>query len=62
MVLVPDPPMNLLNNPLVTLDDRIGLIWNDGLSNGGQQIIDYEIYFDQSTGVFIQLEDSITQR
>ena len=46
MVLVPDPPMNLLNNPLVTLDDRSGLIWNDGLSNGGQQIIDYGIYFD----------------
>lgn len=44
--LVPDPPINLANNLLTTLDDRIGITWEDGPSNGGSQIIDYEVWYD----------------
>jgi hypothetical protein len=35
MQLVPDPPINLANVVSITLDDRIGLSWDDGLSFGG---------------------------
>ncbi len=33
--LVPDAPLNLANNPSVTLATQIGLTWSDGVSNGG---------------------------
>jgi hypothetical protein len=33
--LVPDAPVLLENVLSITLDDRIGLVWYDGLSNGG---------------------------
>jgi hypothetical protein len=33
--LVPDAPVLLENVLSITLDDRIGLVWQDGLSNGG---------------------------
>lgn len=44
--LVPDAPITLANVLSITLDDRIGLSWNDGLSNGGTSIIDYEVWYD----------------
>jgi hypothetical protein len=39
--LVPDPPINLANAMDITLDDRIGITWEDGHSNGGNSVIDY---------------------
>jgi hypothetical protein len=39
--VVPDAPISLANLVAITLDDRIGLSWDDGLSNGGTSIIDY---------------------
>lgn len=33
--LVPDAPVLLENVLSITLDDRIGLVWFDGESNGG---------------------------
>lgn len=44
--LVPDPPINLANDMDITLDDRIGITWDDGHSNGGNSIIDYQIWYD----------------
>lgn len=46
IVLVPDPVINLLNNPTITSDSVIGISWTDGLSNGGKEIIDYRISYD----------------
>ena len=34
IVLVPDPVINLINNPTITSDSVIGINWTDGLSNG----------------------------
>ena len=39
--LVPDPPINIENVISITLDDRIGIVWQDGISTGGTSIIDY---------------------
>jgi hypothetical protein len=48
--LVPDAPINLANVLEITKDDRIGFIWEDGHSNGGNSIIDYQVWYDQGLG------------
>lgn len=62
--LVPNSPINLVNILEITLDDRIGVSWEDGVSNGGSTIIDYQIWFDDASGDsnFIILASSLTQR
>ena len=62
--MVPDAPINFGNLVEITLDDRIGLSWDDGLSNGGTSIIDYQVFFDDGlgTGVFIELASALTER
>ena len=35
IVLVPDPPTNLINIPSITTASRIGLKWSLGASSGG---------------------------
>jgi hypothetical protein len=44
--LVPDAPINLANAMEITLDDRIGFTWEDGISNGGNSVIDYAVWYD----------------
>lgn len=62
MQLVPDAPINLANVPEITLDDKIGLSWEDGASNGGTSIVDYQIYFDQGSDSYVELISALTQR
>lgn len=44
------------------MDDRIGLIWEDGPNNGGTQVLDYEIWYDQSTSDYIVLTTQLTEQ
>jgi hypothetical protein len=44
--LVPEPPINLLNDPTTTTDVTIRFTWEDGLNEGGSPIIDYAVYSD----------------
>lgn len=46
-MLVPNLPVNLQNNPAITLATRIGLTWSDGTSSGGVPILDYQVWYDQ---------------
>ena len=46
IVLVPDAPIGLEDNILVTTASVIGFTWKDGLSRGGSPIIDYRITYD----------------
>jgi hypothetical protein len=62
IVLVPDSPVSLANNPSVTSKSVIGITWNDGSSDGGTAVIDYRISYDQSTGNYIILESGITTK
>lgn len=57
MVYVPDPPVNLVNNPAVTSDSVIEFSWTDGLSNGDREIIDWRVTYDESTGNFVTLKE-----
>ena len=46
ILLVPDSPVNLRNVVSITADNQVGLKWDDGYSNGGSVIIDYEVWYD----------------
>ena len=46
MVLVPDAVTNLQDDPTVTDDSKVRLTWSDGASNGGQNVIDYRVWYD----------------
>lgn len=47
--LDPDAPVNLDNNPLVTDHTKIMFLWDEGASNGGIQVLDYFIYYDEGS-------------
>lgn len=59
---MPDPPINLANILDITLDDRIGFNWDDGHSNGGNSIIDYQVWYDQGTGDWEVLYSNLVER
>ena len=47
--LVPDSPVNLVNDATTTTDTVIKFTWDEGSSNGGTSVIDYDIYYDQGS-------------
>jgi hypothetical protein len=49
--LVPDSPINLANDATTTTDTVIKFTWDDGTSNGGTSVLDYDIYYDQGSSV-----------
>jgi len=55
VLLVPSAPVNLVDNPAVTTAYIVGFTWEDGWSTGGSPIIDYTIWWDQSTGNYVVL-------
>jgi hypothetical protein len=56
---VPDAPVSLTNDPLVTTDTTIRFTWSDGTESGGTPIIDYTVSYDQGTSTFIELESGV---
>ena len=44
--LIPDAPINLNNDHTVTDAFKIKFTWQEGPSNGGMPVIDYDIYYD----------------
>lgn len=62
ILLVPTPPVGLADNTAITTAYVIGFTWNDGVSSGGSPIIDYRITYDQSTGVYVMLDQGITTK
>lgn len=59
--LVPEPPINLANDPLTTTDIVIRFTWDQGLNNGGVEVIDYDIYYDQGSvvGTYVLLDEGV---
>ena len=57
IVLVPDAPINLDNQADVTTREVIGLSFENGASNGGSPILDYRLWYDQSTDNWVVLVD-----
>jgi hypothetical protein len=61
IVLVPDAPTNLQNNPAITSKSVISFTWSEGSNNGGSDVIDYRISYDQATGSYVELADSVVE-
>jgi hypothetical protein len=58
---VPDAPINLLRNPLISLDKtKISFEWEDGVADGNQPILDYRISYDQGTGILVVSDTGFT--
>ena len=53
MRLVPDSPVNLLNDALVTSDQQIIFSWEAGEKDGGKPILDYRVYYDQGEDIAV---------
>ena len=56
---MPDAPINLLNNAVVTSEVQIGFIYSLGASNGSSPVIDFTIWFDQGTSNFVILASNV---
>jgi hypothetical protein len=54
--LIPDAPVNLVNDPTLTSASSIRFTYEEGASNGGLPVIDYSIYYDQGLGTYVLLE------
>jgi hypothetical protein len=57
---VPDAPVSLANNAVVTSSTHIALTWSPAAFDGGSSVIDYRISFDTGTGTWITIADSLT--
>jgi hypothetical protein len=53
IVRVPDAPASVLNNAAVTTVNKIGIVWQAGSSNGGLNVVDYRISWDQGVGTWV---------
>ena len=62
MKTAPDAPFDLKNDITVTSESQIKFTWRAGMSNGGSQILDYTVYFDQGSNDFIPIASGITDR
>lgn len=60
--MVPNPPINLADTVAVTTAYVIGFTWEDATLDGGSQILDWRINWDQSTQTYEILEAGITER
>jgi hypothetical protein len=59
ILTVPSAPVNLQNVQELTTSTEIGLTWQDGFENGGTDIIDYTIWSDLTTGVFMPIASGV---
>ena len=57
---VPDSPINLSNNVPISNAERIGFLWDNGIENGGQPIIDYRVWYDLGIDEWEILDYGIT--
>lgn len=46
IVVSPDAPIELKRDNLATTTSQIGLMWSDGASDGGAEVIDYRVSYD----------------
>ena len=61
---VPDAPVNLANDVMTTTDTVIKLSWENGSSDGGTSVVDYDVYYDdgQSNAVYTILAQAVTTK
>jgi hypothetical protein len=55
----PSIPLNFMEDRSLTTGYTIGLQWIEGTDNGGTPVLDYAVWGDQATGVWIQLDQKV---
>ncbi len=56
----PDAPRYLLENLSARSSNSITFSWTQGVANGGANVLDYRISFDQALGIYIVRASEIT--
>lgn len=56
----PDAPINLVEDLSIKTSTVISIKWQQGSSNGGAQVIDYRVSYDQGTGIYVVLYQGVT--
>jgi hypothetical protein len=57
LTVLPDPPINLMRNNLLTSPSKITFSWEQGASDGGYPIIDYQVSTDYANGTWTIVAD-----
>jgi hypothetical protein len=57
--LVPDALINLENDLATTTASNIRITWTEGVSNGGIDVLDFTISYDQATGNYVELASGL---
>jgi len=60
--IVPYAPRFLQNDLSVTSASQLQITWQDGITDGGTPVIDWLVEMEEQPGLWVLLEDSITQR
>jgi hypothetical protein len=59
---IPDAPVGLENDAAITTSSVIKIKWSAGTSDGGSQVLDYSVVYDQGKGVWTQLAFGLTDQ
>ena len=43
---IPDAPLNICRDPLLSTTTQISILWDDGLYDGNSPVLDYRVSFD----------------
>lgn len=60
ILTVPSPPAQLSNIPSLTNANQIGLSWAEGEMNGGAPVLDFMIWSDQATNIYMPIASGLT--
>jgi len=56
---VPNAPINIVKNSLLTTATSISITWTNGSNDGGSPVIDYRVSFDFSTNNYVILASGV---
>jgi hypothetical protein len=57
--IIPDAPINVANDFSTSTATQIRITWEEGPSDGGSGVIDYEVYFDQAINDWINVASNL---
>jgi uncharacterized membrane protein (UPF0182 family) len=61
ILTTPDAPISFEETILMRTENSITFTWSPGPADGGAPILDYNIYYDQATDDFVELDSEITE-
>jgi hypothetical protein len=59
---VPDAPISVQDDPSITSDEQVKIVWTDGENNGGTSVLDYSVYFDQGVNDWVLISNNVVSR